>query len=118
MVKLTGGGISGSKVVSGKAGWKVEPKPKAVSVPAAAQIGRSEQFAKGPLETGPGYKTKPMSATGVGKATTRPDTPGPGSGRTTYASGSQGKYGPVNPGIGKPAPRDILSEYGPDKSKG
>jgi hypothetical protein len=110
----SGGGIGGNKVVQSQSGWKQEPKPKAVSVPAAAQLGMAAQFRKGPLEVGPGYTTKPMAATGIGKATSRPDTPGPGSGRTTYASGSQGQYGPVNPGIGKGAPRDILSEYGKD----
>lgn len=90
MVKLSGGGISGAKTVQSRAGGKVEPKAKAISPGAVNQMGVSTQFIKEKLESGKGYEPKAQGATGIGKATTRPDTPGPGSGRTTYASGSQG----------------------------
>jgi hypothetical protein len=41
---------------------------------------------------------------------------GPGVGRTIYQSGSQMQHGPANPGGPMPAPRDILSQFGPDSS--
>ena len=40
----------------------------------------------------------------------------PGQGRTTRPCGSQGTFGPVNPGNSVPA-RDILSPFGPDIAK-
>jgi hypothetical protein len=117
MVKMiSGGGLTSNKLVQSRKG-KVEPKAKAVSVEATAQQGMSTAFKKNPLYGGKGYEPQKVGPTGVGKATVRPETPGPGSGRTTYAKGTQGLYGPINPGIPKPAPRDILSEFGPEKSK-
>jgi hypothetical protein len=108
----SGGGIQSNKLVQSQK-WKQEPKAKAVNPASAAQLGRSEQFRKPPLEQGKGYETKPMAATGIpGKYNAA--TSGPGSGRTIYKSGGQSLYGPVNPGIEKPAPRDILSEFGKD----
>jgi hypothetical protein len=112
----SGGGPTMKPYHTSRSAQKVEPKARAVNVATVAQQGMGVQFKREPLISGQGYTPKPMGATGVGKATTRPDTPGPGSGRTTYASGAQGKYGPVNPGEPKPAPRDILSEYGPEAS--
>jgi len=38
---------------------------------------------------------------------------GPGTGRTVYASGSQGTHRPEAQGGPQPAPRDILSEFSP-----
>jgi hypothetical protein len=113
---VSGGGYTSNKLVQSQK-WKQEPRAKAVSVPAVAALGRSEQYRKPPLEQGAGYSTKPQGSTGVpGKYNAA--TSGPGSGRTIYKSGGQSLYGPVNPGIGKGAPRDILSEFGPEKSKG
>ena len=46
---------------------------------------------------------------------------GPGGSRTVYRSGFQALTGKPSPGEGKIGPnagKDILSEYGPDKSKG
>jgi hypothetical protein len=113
----SGGGISMGITKSGKASWKTEPKPRAVNVATNAQQGAAVAFKKAPLFSGPGYTGGKMGPTGVGNATVRPDIAGPGSGRVTYAKGTQGTYGPVVQGP-KPAPRDILSEYGPEKSKG
>jgi hypothetical protein len=41
---------------------------------------------------------------------------GPGKGRTVYKPGFQGTHGPVNRGSAPP-PRDILSEFGPEKRR-
>ena len=111
----SGGGITSNKLVQSQK-WKQEPKPKAVSVPAAAQLGRSEQFTKGPLETGPGYSTKPMAATGIANARKGPEGAGPGGmGRTIYKSGSQSPTPPARP---MPEGRNTLREFGPERSKG
>jgi hypothetical protein len=37
---------------------------------------------------------------------------------TIYYGSSQGRQGPVNPGETRPAGRDILSEFGKERSKG
>jgi hypothetical protein len=41
----------------------------------------------------------------------------PGAGRTVHASGSQGQHGAPVQGS-SPAPRDILSEFGPESRRG
>jgi hypothetical protein len=107
----SGGGISGKQVVQSQSGWKREPVPKAVSVPAAAQLGRSEQFRKPPLEQGKGYETKPMAATGIANARKGHEGVGPGGGgRMIYKSGSQS---PTPPPREMPKGRDTLAEFGP-----
>jgi hypothetical protein len=122
MVKvMSGGGITSNKYKTSNAGQKAEPVTHRGNVSAVAQQGIAVQFEKGPLTSGKGYEPKPMGPTGIGRATTRTGV-GPGGGRTTYASGSQGTYGAVNPGQVNRAPdppatapgRDILSDYGPE----
>jgi hypothetical protein len=110
----SGGGYTSNKYHTSKSAQKVEPKARAVSPGAVDALGQAVAFKKPPLQSGPGYTPGKVPTTGVGKATTRPDTPAPGSGRTTYASGSQGTYGKVNPGEPRPGPRDILSQFGPE----
>jgi hypothetical protein len=110
MVKMmrSGGGYGSSNVRHDRKG-KQEPISHKGNVEGVATIGRAEQFVKKPMTSGQGYQPYgPKDHTGQG----------PGAGRTIHKSGSQGLHGSVNPGIGKPAPRDILSEYGPEKSKG
>jgi hypothetical protein len=98
MIKRSGDGIGMSITKSGRAGVKVEPKANAGFPGGVNQMGAATAFRKEPiLREGAGYTPKKMGPTGVGNATVRPDTPGPGSGRTTYAKGTQGTYGPVNP---------------------
>jgi hypothetical protein len=106
----SGGGITSNKYVTTRA-LKVEPKAKAMSPEAVAQQGAATAFVKPPLVAGKGYTPGAMGPTGIGKATVRPDTPGPGSGRTAYASGSQS---PTPPAREMEKGRDILSEYGRD----
>jgi len=93
MAKLTGGGILGNKNVS--PGVRTGSPSKATSPCAAAQIGASTAFKKENVEVGPAYnsgvKLGNEKALDVGAG-------GPGAGRTTMKSGSQGTYGPVNPG--------------------
>ena len=88
-MKIKSGGGLNSRQVSHVREGKREPVSHKGNVAGVAQQGRAVQFKKEPIEAGKGYEPKPMGSTGIGKATTRPDTPGPGSGRTTYASGSQ-----------------------------
>jgi hypothetical protein len=108
MAKLTGGGSN--KFVQSKAP-KIEPRSKAMSPETVAQLGASTAFQKKPLEMGPGLQGP------VGPTNNLMNGP-KGQGRTLYGQcGSQGTYGPVNPGNSAPA-RDILSSFGPDKRKG
>src|SRR5262245_7651319 len=96
--------------------WKAEPKPHAVTPAAVNQSGVETQFKKEPLVSGPGYKTGPMADTGIANARRGPSGAGPGGGsRMIYKSGSQSPTPPANP----PAKgRDILSQFGPERSKG
>jgi hypothetical protein len=110
----SGGGINSNKVVQSR-GPKVEPVAHKVNPAAAGQLGAAVQFKKPELEAGKGYQPGAVPGIGIGKATTRPDTPGPGSGRTIYGSGSQS---PTPPATGMPAGRDTLGEYGPEKRRG
>jgi len=41
----------------------------------------------------------------------------PGQGRTIYASGSQGTQGPTAPGNPQPQQGDMLSSFGPERSR-
>jgi hypothetical protein len=118
MVKIiSGGGYNSNKTVSGRGSQKVEPKAMVTSPAAVNQMGVATAFRKVGLVQGRGYEPQKVGPTGApGKYNSA--TSGPGSQRTVYRSGTQSTYGPVNPGIPKPAPRDVLSEYGPEKSKG
>ena len=113
MVKLTGGGIQ-SRVVKQSTNWKREPVSKAMSPEAVAQQGAALAFKRPDLVQGPGYQTGPQQSTGIASAYKGPAGAGPGGmGRTIYPSGSQTKTPVANP----PAKgRDILSEYGPERS--
>jgi hypothetical protein len=111
MVKIvSGGGIAGNKVVQSRAGVKVEPKAKAINPASAGQLGASTQFVKPPLVSGRGYEPGPKGSTGL-SGTYNPAREGPGSGRTTYRSGSQGATPQANE---MPEGRNTLSEYGRD----
>jgi hypothetical protein len=111
MAKLSGGGIQSNKNVS--VGQRLGTPRKGSSPGAADQIGQTVAFKKEQVDAQRGYNASQLGnalATNVGKG-------GPGTGRTLYGQcGSQGTYGPVNPGNSAPA-KDILSEYGPDKRK-
>jgi hypothetical protein len=121
MVKLTGGGISGNKVVQSRSGQKVEPKTHRANVAGVAQQGLAVAFKKELLTQGKGYEPKAMGPTGA-PGQYNAATSGPGSQRTVYRSGSQCQYGPANPGQVNRSPdrpatapgRDILSDYGPE----
>jgi hypothetical protein len=105
----SGGGLTSNKLKQSKAP-KVEPKPRAVSPAAAAQLGAAVQFKKPNLQQGKGYSQGPMGPTGV-RGTFNSASQGPGSGRYVHPSGSQSAT---------PAPkempkgRDTLSEFGRD----
>jgi hypothetical protein len=114
MVKLTGGGIQGSKVVQSKSAGKVEPKAKAVNPASTAQLGMSVQFKKPNLEMGPGYTPKSQGATGIAGARQGPSGAAPGGmGRTIFPSGSQS---PTPPAREMPAGRGF--DERPNKGKG
>lgn|SRR5262249_12005969 len=91
----SGGGINSNKTVQSKSGQKVEPRSRAMSPEAVGQQGASLAFARKPLEQGAGYTPGEMGDTGIAKATYNPATSGPGSLRTTYASGSQSPTPPA-----------------------
>lgn len=113
MVKMikSGGGINSNKTVQSQSAWKVEPKAKAMNVPAVAALGRSEQYRKPPLEQGKGYEPSKMGATGIANARKGHAGVGPGGGnRTIYARGSQCPTPPAKP---MEPGRDTLAEYGP-----
>ena len=109
MAKLSGGGYSSNKLSQSKAP-KAEPRSKAMSPEAVAQLGAATAFQKKPLEMGPGLGGP------VGPTNNLVNGP-KGQGRNVHHCGSQGTHGPV---AGQPRPQgaDILSSYGPERSKG
>jgi hypothetical protein len=87
--------------------------PRKGSSPGSAdQLGQSTAFKKEQVDSGRGY-----NASQLGNAVALNSKSAPGQGRTIHGCGSQGTHGPVNPGNSAPA-RDILSAFGPEKSKG
>jgi hypothetical protein len=109
MAKLTGGGSN--KFVSPNI--RTGTGSKGSSPAAAAQLGASTAFIKkDQVDAGPAY-----NPTKYGNEVALNSKSAPGQGRTTHHCGSQGTWGPVNPGNSAPA-KDILSAFGPEKSKG
>jgi hypothetical protein len=106
----SGGGITSR--VNRKVAQNVGPaRTNIVSVAATDMLGQSLAFKRPDLIKGTAPQV-PMGnavATNIGKG-------GPGTGRVTHHCGSQGTHGPTT-GTTRPA-RDILSEYGPEKSRG
>jgi hypothetical protein len=111
---LTGGGYKSVQHKDMRAGWKTEPKPKAIDPASVSTLGMSTQFKKPDLVSGPGYRTGPQQSTGIGNARKGPAGAGPGGmGRTIYKSGSQS---PTPPAREIPKGRDTLAEFGPEIS--
>jgi hypothetical protein len=73
--------------------------------------GEESNYHGDPLHSGRSFQPVPFGnevALNVGKG-------GPGTGRTVYASGSQGTQGATNAGNPRPVPdRHIIASYGPD----
>ena len=114
MVKVvSGGGIGSNKYVTSKSA-KVEPVSRKASPAGAAQLGAAVQFKKEPLVQGKGYSPGDKGSTGL-SGTYNPAREGPGSGRTTYRSGSQSATPQAQE---MPAGRNTLSEFGPEKRGG
>src|SRR5262249_48068653 len=112
MAKLSGGGITSNKLVHPNI--RTGQPYKASSPASASQLGQSVSFKREQVDVGRAYTGAPLGnqvALNVGAG-------GAGTGRTVHHCGSQGTHGPVNPGHSTPAGRDILSEFGPEKSKG
>lgn len=61
---------------------KREPIPHKIHESAVAQLGRSVQFEKEPLQAGQGYRGSSVT----------PARAGPGGGRTIHPHGTQGKH--------------------------
>jgi hypothetical protein len=85
-----------------------------VSAGDAARIGRKTHTPvpaeRTPMPAGGSAPLGNQVALNVGRG-------GPGAGRTVLRTGSQGTHGPVNAGL-SPTRRDILSEFGPERSRG
>jgi hypothetical protein len=112
----SGGGYNSTQTKSGRSGWKTEPKSNAGNPAGVNQMGVSTAFKKEPiLREGKGYTPQKMGDAGVAKSYFNSATSGPGSGRTIYKSGTQS---PTPPAKELPKGRDVLSEYGPERSKG
>ena len=108
----SGGGLTSNKLVRPEV--RTGSPYKGTSPAAASQLGQSTSFRKENVGVGPAYTGSKLGnemALNVGAG-------GPGTGRTTMHCGSQGRHGPVNPGSPRPAGKDILSEFSPEKSKG
>ena len=105
---VSGGGITSNKVVHSQAP-KAEPKARAMSPGAVSQFGQS---------LGAARAVTPLAAA--------PATRRRGQGLERLALGEGGRCfplavrgsGPVDPGQPRPEGGDILSEFGPEKSKG
>jgi hypothetical protein len=110
----SGGGYDSLKYNPTRQGTREKPATHKVSEEASAQLGASVGFRAPTLYQGQGYQPVKHGnelATNVGKG-------GPGTGRVTYASGSQGTHGAVagNPSPrGAPMSREILGEFGPER---
>ena len=112
MPKLSGGGIQSNKLV--RPSVRTGQPYKGTSPAAAGYLGQSTAFKKENVGVGPAYTGSKLGnelARNVGAG-------GPGTGRTVHHCGSQGTHGNVNPGHSPPARGDILSQFGPEKSKG
>jgi hypothetical protein len=106
----TGGGSTMNKNVSPSV--RTGSGSKGSSPGSADQLGQSTAFKKEQIDAGRGY-----NPTKFGNEIALNSKSAPGQGRTIMPCGSQGTYGPVNPGNSAPA-KDILSSFGPEKSKG
>lgn len=111
MKAKSGGGITSNKLVqtSVRAG---APRANVMSPAGVAQQGLKHAFIAEPLSRAT-MKSVPLGnqvALNVGKG-------GPGSGRTVMRSGTQGTHGQVIAST-RPAGRDILGEFGPNRTKG
>jgi hypothetical protein len=112
MAKITGGGILGNKNV--KVGVRTGSPRRGSSPAAADQLGQSTAFKKENVEVRPAYNSGVL----LGNAKALDVGPGgAGKGRQVHHCGSQGQHGPVT-GQPRTESRDILSEFGPEKSKG
>jgi len=89
---------------------KTEPVTHKASPEGVNQMGVATAFKKEPVISGRGYEPGPMPATGS-RGTYNSANQGPGSGRTTYQSGSQQATPTAQP---MPAGREILGEFGPE----
>jgi hypothetical protein len=77
-----------------------------------ADGGKSTNYrGEGPIHQGPALRPVEM-----GNAVAASTVCGPGGSRTIYKSGSQDQYG--SGGAPKPSGREILSEFGPESSRG
>jgi hypothetical protein len=91
------------------------PRTNIVSPEAVSELGMRTAFKKPDLYKG----TAPQVRSGNDVAAST--VCGPGGSRTVYERGISGVHGKASPGEGKIGPnagRDILSEYGPEKSRG
>jgi hypothetical protein len=108
----SGGGITSNKLV--RPSVRTGQPNKGTSPAAADYLGQATAFKKESVGAIPAYNSSKLGnevALNVGKG-------GVGTGRTVHHCGSQGTHGNVNPGHSPPAGRDILSQFGPEKSKG
>jgi hypothetical protein len=89
------------------------PRTDVVSVEAVSELGARTAFPKPDLIKG----TAPQVRSGNDVAAST--VCGPGGSRTIYKTGFQSLRGPVSQGEGNiGAGKDILSEFGPEKSRG
>jgi hypothetical protein len=106
----SGGGITSNKLI--RPGIKAgSPRTNLIDPHGPDFLGQSTSFPKPPLMKGtaPQVELGNALATNVGAG-------GPGQGRTVMRGGSQGTHGPTTGSVQQG--RDILSEYGPEKSRG
>jgi hypothetical protein len=111
----SGGGIRGNKVrdVGYRGGKRTLD---AISVEAVSDLGARTAYKKAPL-----VKATPRDFVPLGNELSANIECGPGGGRTIYKTGFQALSGKVSQGegkIGSNAGKDILSDFGPEKSRG
>jgi hypothetical protein len=109
MAKLTGAGKNKFASPSIRTG----SGSKGSSPAAADQIGQSTAFKKEQVDAGRAYNAGGK----YGNELALNSKSAPGQGREVHKSGSQSQHGPVA-GKVRPMGRDILSQFGPEKSKG
>jgi hypothetical protein len=109
----SGGGIDGNK--RREVGYRGGKRTlDAVSVQAVSELGAQTAYKKAPL-----VKSTPNDRVALGNTLAASCPQGPGGGRTVRPHGFQALSGPVSQGEGNiGAGKDILSEFGPEKSRG
>jgi hypothetical protein len=98
----SGGGLTSNKLVN--VGVRTGAQSKGSSPASASQLGQSTAFTKEQVNAGRGY-----DGAKLGNEVALNSKSAPGQGRQIHACGSQGQWGPTNPGESRGESRGLDS---------